>query len=207
MLPEGGILTQFQVNLSEQRQDTGQRYRPHAQPISPPLLRLLSRPRWLCKYRRFDGEPGRGRSRADDRPAACGHPAAPTRLRLERATTPSPPAGNSAATQIVAKVATNAPPVPSPHHWRAVSRDGSILLSTAGSIYLNAKAVGAHTGATRPFNGIMHELILFHSVLSPEDRALVEHSLMRYVPEPGSLLLLLVGGLAVLARRRRRCRG
>ncbi|MDY0170920.1 MAG: PEP-CTERM sorting domain-containing protein [Thermoguttaceae bacterium] len=72
-----------------------------------------------------------------------------------------------------------------------------------GAATPNHFTVGAHTGATRPFNGIMHELILYHSVLSPQDRALVEHSLMRYVPEPGSMLLLLAGGMAVLVRRRR----
>jgi hypothetical protein len=87
-------------------------------------------------------------------------------------------------------------------------RNGEEIFSrtnlTLGDLVVDSFTVGAHYDSTRAFNGIMHELILYHGVLSPQDRALVEHSLMRYVPEPGSMLLLFAGGLGMLLWRPRR---
>ncbi|MDZ7619311.1 MAG: arabinofuranosidase catalytic domain-containing protein [Patescibacteria group bacterium] len=74
---------------------------------------------------------------------------------------------------------------------------------TLGDLAVSNFTIGAHFDSTRAFNGIMHELIVYHDVLSPENRAAVEHALMWYVPEPGGMMLLLVGGLAVLIGRRR----
>lgn len=64
-------------------------------------------------------------------------------------------------------------------------------------------------GAARPdgtakFSGQIAEVRIYQGLLSDEDRISIESELQAaYVPEPGTMSLLVLGGMALIARRRR----
>ena len=81
------------------------------------------------------------------------------------------------------------------------SQTSNLILNIGG---VNHFSVGAHNDTERQFDGLMQEVVIYHSVLSGPGRARVEGNMMAlYIPEPGSLLLLLAGGVAILLRRGR----
>ncbi|MDZ7615940.1 MAG: LamG-like jellyroll fold domain-containing protein [Patescibacteria group bacterium] len=86
----------------------------------------------------------------------------------------------------------------------AVSRTG-LNVTIADANYFN---IGSQTTGERYYNGLMQELIVYHEALPEAARMQVEGNMMwLYAPEPGSALMLLLGGLLVgVARGRRRRR-
>lgn len=97
--------------------------------------------------------------------------------------------------------------------------DGNLTAAATGSGVDNSSFTGISAGAcvgaacedgfawpnsTNTFKGAFAEIIIYEGALSPSDRGAVENYLLTYIPEPGSMVLLTAGGVALLGRRRRR---
>lgn len=92
--------------------------------------------------------------------------------------------------------------------WVRLRLDGLQIGSVTNDLSVsgvNNFTVGSHTLTDRRFDGLMQELIVYHGSLSGANVARVEGRMMAlYIPEPGSMLLLLAGGMMILACRRSR---
>ena len=80
--------------------------------------------------------------------------------------------------------------------------DNSLFSGNTDPVYVGAGNLNNNPWLA--FNGPIAELIVYGEALSASDRQAVEGYMLSYVPEPGSLVLLVLGVVGLISRRCRR---
>ena len=80
----------------------------------------------------------------------------------------------------------------------------ALSTETAGWTQGWSARIGGYSTGSPGFIGLMDEVAIWDRALSGEEARGLYYSALALVPEPGSFVLLALGGLALVAVRRRR---